>query len=51
MGREEISHGGIVIESVTKGRTRREIVEERKERMRGKRERVKVNEVCDVMRS
>jgi hypothetical protein len=51
MGREEMCHGGIVMESVAKRRTRREIVEERKERVRGKRERVEADEICDVMRS
>ncbi|PNX79406.1 hypothetical protein L195_g035392 [Trifolium pratense] len=51
MGREEMGHSGIVMESVAKRRTRREIVEEREEGMWGKRERVEVDEVCDVMRS
>lgn len=45
-----MGHGGIVMESVTKGRARSEVVEEREEGERWKRERVEVDEVCDVVR-
>lgn len=51
MGREKVCHGGIVMESVAKGRARSEPVEEGEEGVRGKGERVEVDEVCDVVRS
>jgi len=46
-----MSHGGVIMESVTKGRARSEVVEEREEGERWERERVEVDEVCDVVRS
>lgn len=51
MGREKVCHGGVVMESVAKGRARSEPFEEGKEGVRGKRERVEVDEVGDVVRS